>query len=114
MRYLLILCFLLSGCTAADVARQFSAALPVPTSGTPPIVTARESATSIMTIIACPATPTGVSIISEMVSSLSQQSPIVTATEAGTARLTINTCPTPPTPEAIRAAAEAVRAQRTR
>ena len=109
MRYLWIL-LILSGCSPADISRALGM-MPRPQSGTPPIVTANESATAIMTIVACPTTPAGGALVAEMIQSLSQQSPIVTAQEAGTARLTINTCPSPLTPDAIRASAEAARAQ---
>lgn len=80
--------------------------------GTPPLVTARESATASMTLIACPIRADGVQVVSDLVQALSQQSPVVTASDAATARLVLNTCPSPPTPEAIRAAAEAARARR--
>lgn len=70
--------------------------------GTPPLVTARENATSSLTLIACPLRPEGGALMSEMIQSLSQQSPVVTSSEAGTARLIINLCPNAPTAEVVR------------
>lgn len=108
-KLLLLLLLLLPGCSFNQLA---SLATTVASTGTPPIVRADQSATAAMTLIACPLRPDGQAALTELITTLSQQSPIVTASDAGTARLTLNLCPSPISPEAIRAASEAARARR--
>lgn len=70
--------------------------------GSPPIVTARESASASLTLIACPLRAEGGALVGEMIQALQQQSPVVTASEAGSARLILNLCPSLPTAEMLR------------
>jgi UDP-N-acetylglucosamine enolpyruvyl transferase len=50
----------------------------------------------MLTVIACPLTTSGATVLSEFLQTLQSSSPVVTADSRATARLIINACAAPP------------------